>query len=160
MAHEEPTPDVSVASPSDDATDDRVPYLGFFLGSYVYGLPVAELRGVTRLDQLRRVPGAPASVAGLVNLRGELVCALDTCAILGLNSSVPVRSSFLVVLRGPGDPIGLVVDAITDVYAIDPGQVTATPAGWPSTRTSFLKGAVPVPAGTMGLLDLERVTTR
>ena len=47
-------------------------------------LPLEQLREVARVSQLRRVPGAPAGVAGLVNLRGEILCALDVRAILGL----------------------------------------------------------------------------
>ena len=63
---------------------ERVSYLGFYLGTEVYGLPLEQLREVARVSHLRRVPGAPAGVAGLVNLRGEILCALDVRAILGL----------------------------------------------------------------------------
>ena len=63
---------------------ERVSYLGFYLGAEVYGLPLEQLREVARVSHLRRVPGAPAGVAGLVNLRGEILCALDVRAILGL----------------------------------------------------------------------------
>jgi purine-binding chemotaxis protein CheW len=132
-------------------------YLGFFVGSYVYGLPIRQLRGVARLDRLRRVPGAPPSVAGLVNLRGEIICALDTRAVLRLAMPTPADVPFLVVLRGFKDPLGIVVDSITDVYAIDPDHIRPTPANWPVERTAFLTGTVQVPAGLMGLLDLDRV---
>lgn len=136
---------------------EYVSYLGFFVGSYVYGLPIQQLRAVARVDRLRRVPGAPPSVAGLVNLRGEIICALDTRAVLGLATPTPADVPFLVVLRGFKDPLGLVVDSITDVYSIDPDQIQPTPAIWPPERTAFLSGTVQVAAGLMGLLDLDRV---
>src|SRR4051812_32450159 len=73
---------------------ERVPYLGFLLGDEIFGLPLAQLREVCKLTRLRRVPAAPPGVAGLVNLRGEIVCALDTSAILGLKGAPPNDGSF------------------------------------------------------------------
>ena len=73
------------------AEQERVPYLGFFLGPEVYGLPLHQLREVARFTRLRRVPGAPKGVAGLVNLRGEIICALDVRTILGLTAQAPAE---------------------------------------------------------------------
>lgn len=65
------------------AEQEGEPYLGFHLGREVYGLPLRHLREVSRLTRLRRIPGAAVGVAGLVHLRGEIICALDIRAILG-----------------------------------------------------------------------------
>ena len=136
---------------------ERVPYLGFFLGDGIFGLPLAQLREVCKLTRLRRVPGAPPGVAGLVNLRGEIVCALDTSGILGLTNAPPAGGSFFVALRGFPDPLGLIVDSIADVYAIDPEEVAPPPAEWPPARAAFVVGTANVPDGMVGLLDLQRV---
>jgi purine-binding chemotaxis protein CheW len=137
---------------------ERVSYLGFYLGTEVYGLPLEQLREVARVSQLRRVPGAPAGVAGLVNLRGEILCALDVRAILGLPAKVSTESPFLVALRGFGDPLGLIVDSIADIYAVSPSDIEAPPATWPAERAACFIGTARVTAGLMGLLDLARVT--
>src|SRR5437763_15756473 len=97
---------------------ERVSYLGFCLGEEIYGLPLEHLREVARVAHLRRVPGAPPGVAGLVNLRGEILCALDARAILGFADEAPADSPFLIALRGFADPIGLVVDSIADIYSV------------------------------------------
>ena len=136
---------------------ERVSYLGFYLGSEVYGLPLEQLREVARVSHLRRVPGAPPGVAGLVNLRGEILCALDVRAILGLPPQAS-ESPFLVALRGFGDPLGLIVDSIADIYAVSPGDIEAPPATWPAERAACFIGTARVTAGLMGLLDLARVT--
>ena len=137
---------------------ERVSYLGFYLGAEVYGLPLEQLREVARVSHLRRVPGAPAGVAGLVNLRGEILCALDVRAILGLPAQASTESPFLVALRGFGDPLGLIVDSIADIYAVSPGDIEAPPATWPAERAACFIGTARVPAGLMGLLDLAQVT--
>jgi len=139
------------------AEQERVPYLGFFLDSEVYGLPLEQLREVARLTRIRRVPGAPPGVAGLVNLRGEIICALEVRTILGLGARATSESSILVALRGFADPLGLVVDSIADIYAIDTDQIESPPATWPAERAACFVGTVRVPEGLMGLLDLNRL---
>ena len=147
---------VSDAEPRDD--QERVSYLGFYLGAEVYGLPLEQLREVARVSHLRRVPGAPAGVAGLVNLRGEILCALDVRAILGLPPQRSSDSPFLVALRGFGDPLGLIVDSIADIYSVAPSDIEPPPATWPAERAACFIGTARVGAGLMGLLDLGRVT--
>ena len=144
------------AEPRED--QERVSYLGFHLGAEVYGLPLEQLREVARVSHLRRVPGAPPGVAGLVNLRGEILCALDVRAILGLPPHRSTDSPFLVALRGFGDPLGLIVDSIADIYSVAPSDIEAPPATWPAERAACFIGTARVAAGLMGLLDLARVT--
>ena len=139
------------------AVRELVSYLGFFLGAEVYGLPLRQLREVARLKHLRSIPGAPPNVAGLMNLRGEIVCALDVRAMLGLSGQETVDSAFLLALRGFEDPLGLVVDSIADVYSVDPAQIEPPPATWPAERAECLAGTARVPEGLMGLLDLDRI---
>jgi purine-binding chemotaxis protein CheW len=138
---------------------EKTPYLGFYLGAEVYGLPLERLREVARVGHLRRVPGAPAGVAGLVNLRGEILCALDVRAILGLPAYTAPETRFLVALRGFDDPLGLIVDAIADIYPVAPLDIEAPPATWPADRAACFIGTAHVAAGLMGLLDLTRVTS-
>lgn len=136
---------------------ERVPYLGFFVGSEIYGLPLQRLREVARVAHLRRVPGAPSGVAGLANLRGEIICAFDARAILGITNKAPNDAPFLVALRGFADPLGLVVDSIADIYSIAADDIEPPPVSWPADRAACLLGVARVPPGLLGLLDLDRV---
>lgn len=138
---------------------ERVQYLGFFLGAEVFGLPLGQLREVARLTRVRRVPGAPANVAGLVNLRGEIVCALDARAILGVSAPPPNGGAFFVALRGFADPLGLIVDSIADIYSVDPAELAPPPADWPEARQALIVGTAQVREGRIGLLDVQRFVT-
>jgi purine-binding chemotaxis protein CheW len=113
-------------------------------------LPLDQLREVARVSHLRRVPGAPAGVAGLVNLRGEILCALDVREILGLPAQTSTDSPFLVALRGFGDPLGLIVDSIADIYAVLPSEIEPPPAIWPAERAACFIGTARVPVGLIG----------
>jgi purine-binding chemotaxis protein CheW len=145
---------IESAGEGDGPVVERVSYLGFVVGVNVYGLPLDQLREVAPLKRLRRIPGAPRHVAGLMNLRGQIVCALDTRAILSLAGAPPSGGGFLIALRGFPDPLGLVVDSITDVYAIDPAVVESPPE---TSRASLSLGTATVPEGMMTLLDLRRM---
>lgn len=136
---------------------ERAPWLGFLLGNEIYGFPLAQLREVARLTAVRRVPGAPARVAGLVNLRGEIVCALDARAILGLAPQAAAAGGFFVAFRGFPDPLGMIVDAITDIYAIDPDEIEPPLAAWSAEQSVFFVGTARVRDGIIALLDLQRM---
>lgn len=138
---------------------ERVPYLGFHLGADMYGLPLPQLKEVAHLTRLRRLPGAPPSVAGLVNLRGEIVCALDARAILGLAPWMPSESAVLIALRGFGYPVGLVVDSIADIVLVNPAQIEPPPPTWPVERAACFRGSTSVRLGFIFLLDLDRIVT-
>jgi purine-binding chemotaxis protein CheW len=135
----------------------RVAYLGFYLGHDIYGMPLEHLREVARVAHVRRVPGAPAGVAGLVNLRGEIVCALDVRMILGLPEHTSTEPPFLVAVRGFGDPLGFIVDSIADIYSVAAADIETAPDNWPADRTACVTGMARVPAGLMGLLDVARL---
>lgn len=136
---------------------DRAPWLGFFIGGKIYGFPLGQLREVARLTSLRRVPGAPAGVAGLVNLRGEIVCALDARAILGLPPRPTIDGTFFVAFRGFPDPLGVIVDAITDIYAIAPEEIDPPLEGWSPEHAALFVGTARVREGIIGLLDPQRI---
>jgi purine-binding chemotaxis protein CheW len=138
-------------------TVEHVAYLGFIVGNELYGVPLEQLREVARLRRLRRIPGAPPHVAGLMNLRGEIVCALDTRAILALPDAPVPGGGYLVALRGFPDPLGLVVDAIADVYGIDPAAVEPPPGNWPAARVALCVGIARLAEGSIALLDVHRI---
>jgi purine-binding chemotaxis protein CheW len=113
------------------------------------------LREATRLTQVRRVPGAAARVAGLVNVRGEIFCALDARAILGLPPAPPLPG-YMLALRGFDQRVGLIVDAIADVITIDPETVEPPPDS-PPDRAACITGTTSVYLGHVMVLDVEQV---
>lgn len=152
---------IPIPPPAETASSGGgVPHLGFLLGNEVYAVPLARLREVVRVTQVRRVPGTGAHVAGLINLRGEIVCALDTHAILGVAHPGAGGRCFLIALRDFNFPVGLIVDSIVDVLSIDPETITEPPETWRSERAAFVRGACTVAAMAVGLLDLDRVVMR
>lgn len=95
------------------------------------GLPVLRVHDVIRLQALTRVPGSPPMVAGVMNLRGRIVTAIDLRARLGLPPREGGRPMCMVIEHG-GQPYALVVDAVGDVVSVsaeshDGNPVTLSP---------------------------------
>ena len=126
----------------------------FRVGEGLYGVELERVREVLRPQPLTRVPLAPPAVAGLLNLRGHIVPAVDLRRLFGLE---PRPDGAQVVVRGDDGPVSLVVDAIGDVQRradLGPGALDADshPA-----RDSLCAYTLPLPEALLVVLDLDRV---
>ena len=143
------------STPAPERRPEGEPHLGVIVGTELYGLPLRRLQEVCRMTAVRRVPGAAPHVAGLVSLRGEIICALDARAILGLPERSSPGPQFVVALRDFEYPIGLVVDWVADIFQIDPSAVEVPPSEWRSERRACVTGTASVSAGSIALLDVD-----
>lgn len=98
--------------------DLREQRLVVVVGGVLYGVPVIQVRGAARYEALVRVPGAPPTVCGIVNIRGAVVTVLDLAVLLGVERGVPPTS--IVLLEHGTRVIGLAVEAVRDVRLADP----------------------------------------
>lgn len=96
------------------------------LGDQLLGLPVLRVHDVIKLKALTRVPGAPAMVAGVMNLRGRIVTVIDMRARLGLPPGTD-RPMCTVIEHG-GQSYALVVDAVGDVVSVPDDSREGIPA--------------------------------
>lgn len=92
----------------------------------VCGVPLADVHEIVPLGRLTRVPGAPAYVLGLMNLRGVLVTVLDLARRLGLREEPTARGVVLLVPRDGSGVAGCAVDAVRDVVPV-PGELAPAP---------------------------------
>lgn len=95
------------------------PFLLLHAGGRRLGVPLPEVREVITARPYTRLPGAPAAVEGLINLRGRLVTVIDLAAALGA-SPAPVERARVVVVDHRGKQIGLAVDDVSRIVMVDP----------------------------------------
>jgi purine-binding chemotaxis protein CheW len=130
----------------------------FEVGGRPVGIDVAQLREVVRFQPATPLPGAPAQIEGVIELRGALVPVVDLGRLLGGEPLRPGRRSRIAVAEIDGLAIGLAVDAAIEILAVDSaalGDVPAlvTQAGCEATRAVVRRpGAAPI-----ALLSLEHV---
>lgn len=95
----------------------------------MFGVDVARVLEVVREAEVERIPLAPAGVRGLVNLRGQLVCAIDVRYLLGRDESTKGGASAAVVVSVAGETVALCVDRVGDVAMIGENERRSTPGG-------------------------------
>jgi purine-binding chemotaxis protein CheW len=103
-------------------------YCSFFVGDHYFGVDVREVQEVMRYQEMTRVPLAPAEVAGLINLRGQIVTAVDIRQRLGLPQRPQSQLPMNVVVRCDDSAVSLLVDEIGDVLQVEEAAYEAPPA--------------------------------
>jgi purine-binding chemotaxis protein CheW len=119
-----------------------------------YALPLGCVVEVVRMAALARVPDAPGSVLGLLDLRGRVVPVIDLRRRLGQPAVEPGLSTPICVVEVGGRSFGLVADAVTDVRPLL-GPVEALEVGSPDRPVA---GITHVDGRLVTLLDPERLT--
>ena len=102
-------------------------YCTFTADEFVFAVDVSAVQEVIRYQKMARVPLAPPIVSGLINLRGQIVTAIDLRRRLGLPARKEGQLPINVVIKRDEGPISLLVDEIDDVVAIDEGAIEAPP---------------------------------
>jgi len=123
----------------------------FLVADGLYGVEVARVHEVLRPQPLTRVPLAAPAVAGLLNLRGQIVPAVDLRTLFGL--AVLPSAGGLVVVRGGEGLTALVVDAIGDVRRPE-GALAPLDHG---DGDPFRALTVPLPDRLLTVLDVDRL---
>lgn len=115
-------------------------WVTFRLGKELYGLSVAAVREIVRVQTITRVPHAPFPIRGIVNLRGRVVPAMDLRVRLGLPGAAITGDSRILVCHAAGRTVGLLADAAHQVVQVDRLRVEAPPADIVSERSDYVEG--------------------
>jgi purine-binding chemotaxis protein CheW len=141
-------------SPADENQDqDTLEALVFALGGELYALPANQVHEVRPLSLLATLPGTPAFLAGLINVRGRIVPVVDLRPLLGLNTDSPSTSVVLAAHRS--GHIGLLAGGRPTVRPLDLAELSDPPPGQLSgIDSSCIRGITP---GLVIVLDAERL---
>ena len=96
-------------------TDTSRQYATFYVGDMFFGIEVLQVQELIRYQEITPVPLAPSVVEGLMNLRGQIVTALDMRRKLGLPARAADSKPMNIVVRSGDGVVSLLVDEIGDV---------------------------------------------
>ncbi|MCW7071714.1 MAG: chemotaxis protein CheW [Methanophagales archaeon] len=133
----------------------------FRLGEEEFGVEVKNIKEIAKMTTITRVPRAPDFIEGVINLRGSLatVVNLRKRFRFGFEPRGETEAdSRIIIAELGGKPVGMLVDAATEVLRIPVSEIEATPE-MVTTEVSkkYLKGVGKVENRLIVLLDLERV---
>ena len=129
----------------------------FHIGRYLFGVEVGLVQEVVRVQSLTPVPLAAPEIAGLINLRGEVLTAIDLRARLGLPPAEGGREPVNVVVRVDDEPVSLLVDEIGGVLEVSQVPFEQTPSTVDERVRDLLLGAYTLPDRLLLALNANRV---
>jgi purine-binding chemotaxis protein CheW len=129
----------------------------FVVGKYLFGVDVSLVQEVVRLQSITPVPLAAPAIAGLINLRGEVLTAIDLRVRMGMTRSTSERDPVNVVIRVDDEPVSLLVDEIGGVLEVSQVPFEQTPSTVDERIRDMLLGAYTLPDRLLLALNAQRV---
>lgn len=132
----------------------------FVIDGAHYGVDVVLVQEALRSQVRTLVPLAPPGIAGLVNLRGEVVLSIDLRVRLGLVPLADDADPMMVVVQVDGEPVSLLVDEVGDVVDVEEDQFETPPDTLAPELRELIVGAYKLPTGLLLALDVARATAQ
>lgn len=128
----------------------------FLLDGYLFGVPVPQVQEVIRFQPMTRVPLAPPAVKGMINLRGQIVLAIDLRHRLSLPERPAGELPMNVVVRTADGAVSLLVDEIGDVIEVDDSSFETPPETLRGSVRTTILGVYKLDSRLLHALDKEK----
>lgn len=132
-------------------------YVTAVIGGQLFGMPISRVQDVFMPERLTRVPLAPDDVAGVLNLRGRIVTAIDMRARLGLPKNDDGRTPMAVGVDRRGESYGLLIDSIGEVLKLADDSREMNPVNLDPRMAKVAGGVHRLEGQLMVVLDVDRV---
>jgi len=128
----------------------------FFVDGHYFGLDVLKVQEIIRYQEMTRVPLAPPVVRGLINLRGQIVTAIDLRRRLELSERPAGHEPVNVVVQTDDGAVSLLVDEIGDVLQVSEKDFERPPETLQGPARELIRGAYKLKDRLVLILDTER----
>lgn len=112
----------------------------FFLRDQFFGVPVQQVQEVIRYQEMTRVPLMPEVIRGLINLRGQIVMAIDLRKRFGMEDLSESQKPMNVVVRSDDGAVSFLVDEIGDVLEVDEESFERPPETLQGSAKRLVRG--------------------
>lgn len=138
---------------------DSEQYLTFLLADEEYGIDILRVQEIRGWSQVTSIPNTPDYIKGVVNLRGAIVPIIDLRERFHLADIDYGLTTVVIILKvereGGERIVGIVVDAVSDVYSLPAGELSPAPDFGGVINADFLRGLATVGEKMIILLDID-----
>jgi purine-binding chemotaxis protein CheW len=132
-------------------------FLTFTLGNEDYGVDILKVQEIRGYDTVTRIPDAPEFIKGVINLRGTIVPVIDLRLKFKFGEAAYNSFTVMIILNIGGRVIGMVVDGVSDVIALDDSQISPPPEFGAALDTRYLAGIGTVDKRMLILVDIQKL---
>ncbi|MCD8522500.1 MAG: chemotaxis protein CheW [Saccharospirillaceae bacterium] len=152
---------LAITGKNESADADEQQYLTFMMSDEEYGVDILAVQEIRGWEESTLIPNAPDYIRGVINLRGTIVPIMDLRIRFGLSSVEYSPVTVVIILkieREHGERVmGIVVDAVSDVYTISGSSTRKPPELTEDKNSGFIKGLVNVNEKMVILLDVNEL---
>jgi purine-binding chemotaxis protein CheW len=139
------------------ANDTVIEFVTATIGGQLFGLPISRVQDVFAPERLARVPLAAPEIAGMLNLRGRIVTAIDMRKRLGLAPLEEGKPRMAVGIESKGESYGLLIDAIGEVLKLSAASREDNPVNLDPRLARVSAGVHRLEGSLLVVLDVDRV---
>ncbi|MBC3934869.1 chemotaxis protein CheW [Undibacterium rugosum] len=132
-------------------------FLAFTLGNEEYGIDILKVQEIRGYEAVTRIANAPEFLKGVINLRGIIVPVVDMRIKFNLGTPTYDQFTVVIILNIEGRIVGMVVDSVSDVTTLMPGQVRPAPEMGTTFSTDFLIGLGTLEDRMLILVDIDKL---
>lgn len=147
----------------DKVSADAEQFLTFIMAGEEYGVGILCVQEIRGWESATPLPNAPPHIKGVINLRGTIVPIIDLRQCFGMESIEYTPVTVVIVLKVNTEKgmrvMGIVVDAVSDVYTLAESDMRPAPDMGGATNTEIIRGLVNVDKKMVILLDIDKLLT-
>ena len=136
-------------------------YLTFILGGEEYAVDILKVREIRGWESVTNIPNTPDYVLGVINLRGTVVPIIDLRRRFALDKADFGSTTVVIVTKvehnGKDRTVGMVVDAVSEVYNIDEKLISAAPDIGGAISIDFIKGLATFDEKMLIILEIDEL---
>ncbi len=122
-----------------------------------FGISIAMVENIVRLQRITRVPGSEFYIKGVINLRGKVVPVMSLRLKMGMEEGEEQRTNRIIILKIDGDEIGVIVDEVREVVTIPDEDVEKVYSESSQANAAYLLGVGKLGGNLISLLDMYEV---
>lgn len=145
---------------ADRRSENNIQLATFRLDHELFGIEVGRVQEIVRPQQMTPVPTADRTIRGLINLRGQIVTAIDLRRILGMGDTGKPNDQMNMIIRFTEGSDSLLVDQIGDVIEVEATRIDPPPSSMKGIDRHFVSGVCKLEKSLLVILDVDRLTGR
>jgi purine-binding chemotaxis protein CheW len=134
-------------------------YSTFSVANFYFGIRTTDVTELTRDNEVTPVPLAPPAIRGLINLRGQIVTAINIRERLGIGGSDYAERPIALFYSLSGNLFGLLVDAVNDILEVQESSFEPPPGHLPELAQEFITGVYKLEDRLLFVLDPRKIVT-
>ena len=127
----------------------------FDIGREKFGIKIVRVDEIIRMKEITQLPDSSSYMVGIINLRGNIISVIDLRKRFGIEEPENTDDTRIVVVEFENQKVGLIVDAVSEVFHIDKKEIDDPPKSMVGIKDDYLRGIIKINDDIVILLELD-----